>query len=163
MTLPAGSYQEWSGTWLDAGNESSNAGGYSQLLTAANFDAQVAKWDTFVGAADALLLGARTKDRFNDTTLYNVAQPTNGAAREYKLLVQMQNSVSGRKFNFTLPTLNPAAVEFVVNINAKDVILLTSPTEVVDFIDAAEAFVADPNQPASACTVIGLKAVGRNT
>ncbi len=161
--LPAGSYQPWSGTWLDAGNESSTAQGYATELSAANFVAVTAAWDTFIGAADALLLGARTKDRFNDETLYTVSQPTNGAAREFKLLVQMQNNVSGRKFSFTLPTLNPEAVEYVINVNAKDVLLLTSPIEVVDFIDAAEAFVRDPNQPGSAVTVIGLKAVGRNT
>ncbi len=161
--LPSGSYQPWSGNWLDAGNEIGISQGYSEELTAANFTAQVAKWDTFIGAADALLLGARTKDRFNDETLYTVAQPTNGAAREFKLLVQLINSVSGRKFSFTLPTLNPEAIEYVININAKDVLKLDSPSAVVDFIDAAEAFVRDPNQPASAVTVIGLKAVGRNT
>ncbi len=160
--LPSGSYQPWSGTWLDAGNESSTAQGYAAELTAANFTAQVALWDTFIGAADALLLGARSKDRFNDETLYTVDQPTNGAAREFKLLVQMRNSVSGRKFTFTLPTLNPEAVEYVINVNAKDVLKLDSPVAVVDFIDATEPFVRDPNQPGSACTVIGLKAVGRN-
>ncbi len=160
--LPSGSYQPWSGTWLDAGNETSTAQGYAEELTAANFTAKTALWDTFIGAADALLLGARSKDRFNDETLYTVAQPTNGAAREFKLLVQMRNNVSGRKFSFTLPTLNPEAVEYVINVNAKDVLVLDSPIAVVDFIDAAEAFVRDPNQPGSACTVIGLKAVGRN-
>lgn len=161
--LPSGSYQPWSANWLDAGNEIGIAQGYAVELSAANFVAQTAFWDSFIGAADALLLGARTKDRFNDETLYTVAQPENGAAREFKLLVQLQNNVSGRKFNFTLPTLNPEAVRYVINVNAKDVLKLDDPVEVVDFIDAAEAFVRDPNQPGSAVSVIGLKAVGRNT
>lgn len=162
MSLPAGSYQPWGGAWLDGGNEIGRAQGYAALLSAANFVAQTAFWDTFIGAADALTLGARQSDRYNDETTYTVAQPTNGAARELKLLVQCQNTVSGRKFSFTIPTLNPAAVEYVININAKDVLKLDTPTEVVDFIDATEAFVRDPNQPGSAIAVIGLKVVGRN-
>lgn len=160
--LPSGSYQPWEIAWLDGGNEVGRAQGYSEELNAGNFVAQSAKWDTFLGAADALTLGARLRDRFNDETTYTVAQPTNGAAREFKLLVQCRNNVSGRKFNFTIPTLNPAAIEYVININAQDVLKLDSPSAVVDFIDATEAFVRDPNQPASAITVIGLKAVGRN-
>jgi len=160
--LPSGSYQPWEIAWLDAGNEIGRAQGYATELTAANFDAQAALWATFLGAADALTLGARSKDRFNDETTYTVAQPTNGAARELKLLVQCMNTVSGRKFNFTIPTLNPAAVEYIINVNAKDVVDPSSPVEVVDFIDATEAFVRDPNQPASAISVIGLKVVGRS-
>jgi len=160
--LPSGSYQPWEIAYLDGGNETGRAQGYAQILSAANFVAQTAKWDTFLGAMDLITLGARAKDRYNDESQYTVSQPTNGAAREIKLLVQCRNTVTGRKFNFTVPTIDPTAVEYIINVNARDVVDPTSPVNIVDFIDATEAFVVDPLSPSDAVAVIGLKVVGRS-
>lgn len=163
MSLPAGSRSPWEVGYLDAGNEVGRAQGYGKTLTAANFDAQTALYATLLSTMDAITLGARQRDRYNDETTYTVSKPTNGAAREYKLLVQMRNTVTGRRFTFTVPTLDPTIPSFIDNISAKDAIELTTPLSISNFIDAVEAFVVDPYSEADACAVIGLKAVGRNT
>jgi len=163
MSLPAGSHSPAEVSYLDAGNEVGTVRFFGKTITAANHDAQVALWATLLTKMDGIALGARLKDRYNDETTYTVAQPSNGAAREFKLLVQMRNSVTGRRFTFTIPTLNPALVEYVQNISAKDAVLIDSPQAIADFVTAAEAFVVDPLGEANAVTVIGLKAVGRNT
>lgn len=162
MSLPAGSYEPFEIGYLDAGNELGRCQGYGESLSAANFDAQETLWAAFLAAADAITLGVRKKDRYNDESLYTVSQPTNGAAREIKLLVQMQNDVTGRQFHFTVPTLDPTIPDYIQNINAKDAVSVTSPAAITDFITAAEAFVVDPLAPLNAVSVVGLKVVGRN-
>lgn len=164
MALPAGSYSPFGVAYLDAGNEIGRMQGYGEELTAENFDDQADLFATFLTACDGITLGARQSDHYNDETLYVVSQPTNGANRETKLLVQMQNTISGRKFTFSVPTLDPdpANVLYVVNANAKDVVRLDAPAGIVTFIGATNAFVRDPNQSGSACAVIGLRVVGRN-
>lgn len=162
MALPAGSYQPFEVAYLDAGNEIGRAQGYGAIVDAGTFAAREAAWAAFLSAMDAIVLGARKKDRYNDESLYTVAQPTNGAARELKLLVQCQNTVTGRPYHFTVPTIDPTIPDYVANVNAKDAVQLDSPTEIADFITATEDFVRDPLAPTNGCTVIGLKVVGRN-
>lgn len=162
MSLPAGSRSPATISYLDAGNEIGVAKFHGKTITAANHDAQVALWSTLLSATDAITLGARLKDTYNDETTYLVSKPTNGAAREYKLLVQMRNSVTGRRWTFTVPTLDPTVPSFIDNISARDAIELTTPQAIADFITAVEAFVVDPLAEANAVAVIGLKAVGRN-
>jgi len=162
VTLPIGSYQPWSMTFLDAGNETSTFSGYATLLTAGNIVAQVALWDTFVTATQALCLGTLIKHRFDQEQIVSgLTVPINGAAREIKLLVQWVATGTGRRGVQTLPTLNPALPDYVQNINAHDVVLTTSPTQITDFIAAYDAFVKDPIG-AAAVVVAGLKVVGRN-
>jgi len=161
--LPAGSYSPFEVSYLDAGNEIGRCQGWADELTSDNFDDQAALWATFLSTMDAITLGARVKDRYNDESTYNVSQPTNGAARELKLLVQMQNSNDGRKFHFTVPTLDPTIPAYVENVNAKDVVQVTTPSGITAFIAAVNAFVRDPLDPTHSCAVIGLKVVGRNT
>jgi len=161
MPLPPGGYQPASISYLDGGNEVGTMRFFGAELTAGNFAAKIALWATLLSAADALALGARKKDVYNDESVYSVAQPTNGAMRESKLLVQYKDGTTGEKFTTTLPTLDPTKVDYVINVNAKDVILLDSPTEVTDFIAAFEAFAVAP-RTGNAVVVIGLKAVGRN-
>jgi len=163
MSLPAGSRSPAVVSYMDAGREIGTARFYGLTLTAANYDAQIALWATLLTKMDAITLGARTKDHYNDETTYSVAKPTNGAARETKLLVQMVNDVTGQRFTFTIPTLDPTKVTYIDNESAKDAIILTAPVEVTDLITAIEAFVVDPRGEANAVSVIGLKAVGRNT
>lgn len=159
--LPAGGYQPASISYLDAGNEIGTASFYGSSLTAANFDAKVALWATLLTATDAITLGARKKDVYNDESLYNVSQPTNGAARETKLLVQFRDSVNGQLMTTTIPTLDPTLPDYVLNVNAKDVVVLDTPTEIAAWIAAFEAFAVNP-RTGNSVTVIGLQVVGRN-
>lgn len=161
MPLPPGGYQPASISYLDAGNEIGTQRFYGASLSAANIVAKVALWATLLTATDALALGNRVKDQYNDESLYAVSQPTNGAAREMKLLVQFKDATTGEKMTTTVPTLDPALPEYVINVNARDVILTTSPSEITDYITAFEAFAVNP-RTGNAVTVIGLKVVGRN-
>jgi len=161
MGLPAGSYQPAEISYRDAGNEIGSSRFFGAILTTGNIVAKTALWATLLTATDAITLGARVKDVYNDETLYNVAQPTNGAARETKLLVQFQDGTTGEKMTTTIPTVDPTLPEYVINVNAKDVVVLDSPTEIVDFIAAFEAFAVNP-RTGNAVNVVGLQVVGRN-
>jgi len=162
MPLPAGAYQPFEVSYIDAGGETGRMQGYAKLISAANFDAQESLWAALLAAVDAVTLGARQKDRYNDESIYSVARPTNGAARELKLLVQMVDDVTGQRFNFTIPTLDPTIPSYVQNISARDAVVTTTPSTITDLITAVEAFVVNPRAPGNAVTVIGLKVVGRN-
>jgi len=161
MALPPGGYQPASISYRDAGNEIGTMSFYGSILTAGNIVAKTAAWAALLTACDALALGRRSKDVYNDESTYAYGQPTNGAAREIKLLVQYQDVTTGQRFTTTLPTLNPALPEYVVNENAKDVVVLSGPEEVVNFITAFEAFAVNPIT-GNAINVTGLKVVGRN-
>jgi len=161
MPLPPGGYQPASISYLDAGNEIGTMRFFGAELNAGNFAAKIALWATLLTATDALALGARKKDVYNDESIYSVSQPTNGAMRESKLLVQYSDNTTGEKFTTTIPTLDPTKPAYVQNVNAKDVVQLDTPTEVTDWITAFEAFAVAP-RTGNAVTVKGLKVVGRN-
>jgi hypothetical protein len=163
MALPAGSRSPADVSYLDAGNEIGTTRFYGLTLTAANFDAQAALWATLLSAMDAVTLGVRVRDQYNDETTYVGAQPVNGAAREIKLLVQLINDVTGRKFGFSIPTLDPTVPDYVINVNAKDAIQVDAPAAIAALVTAIEAFCVDPLAEANAVSVIGLKVVGRNS
>ena len=76
MPLPAGGYQPATVSYLDAGNEIGTMKFYGASLTAGNFTTKVADWATLLGTIDALALGARVKDQYNDESLVQ-RLPTN--------------------------------------------------------------------------------------
>jgi hypothetical protein len=118
-----------------------------------------------VNAADALTLGARTKTTYISETTVATTQPTNGAAREIKLLIQYQvtsGANTGARWNCTLPTLDTTLVDYVININAKDVVDPSVGTELLAFIAAFEAFAVDPANGTGTVEVVGLRIVGRS-
>jgi len=168
MSLPAGTYQPFEIAYRDAGNEQSRMSGYSKLLivddAAGNIEEQNTLFSNLQTAVAAVVLGSKVRTRYFAEGLFVSTQPTNGANRETKLLVQMQNSATGRKFNLSIPTLNPdpGVVLYYVNNNAKDVVRLDAPTPIVNLITALNAFVVDPLAPNDPCTVVGLEVVGRN-
>lgn len=142
----------------DAGNEPGAFKVFGTVLTAGNFTAKHALWDTLVAVAMALVLGAKASDTYGITRNFDWDQPTNGAARELALLVQYKDGTTGQRFTAKLPTLDPEKVTYVINISAKDVVRTDTPTEVTDFITAFNAFAVNP-YTGNACEVIGLKAV----
>jgi len=162
MSLPTGSYSPFEIAFKDAGNEIGRFSGYGKLITAANHDAQVTAFGNLQTAAQALVLGAKTRTQYASEGIFNAPQPTNGAAREVKLLVQYEDATNHKRFTATLPTLDPTIPVYVLNVNARDVIQIDSPQAITDFIDAFEAFVVNP-ETGNACAVLGLKVVGRNS
>jgi len=159
-SLPAGSYQPFSASYMDAGGESGTIHGFATALTAANHDAQVTKWADFLDAVDGLSLGARTKDRYDDETIYAVARPTNGAAREVALNATLQDTVSGQKWTANVvPCLNIGLITYLENINAKDAVDPSS-TEVAALTAAILALkVVNPEHPANTLAVVGYRVI----
>jgi len=102
-SLPAGSYQPFSAAYQDAGGENGNVNGYGKLITAANHDAQATAWGVVLAAIDALSLGARKVDRYDDETRYNVSRPTNGAAREVALNATFKDATTGQQWTASWP------------------------------------------------------------
>jgi len=174
MSRPAGLYGDFDATFMDAGNEAGRMAATARVVVGADDDsniaAQVALFDTFMTRVGALVLGDLARQRYVNENVSNWAQPTNGAARETKLLVQYQCTLTGKRYTMTIPTLNPTLPDYVLNVNAKDVILLSAPVEITQFVTAFNAFVVAPDIPWDgteyaidpACTVVGLKVVGRN-
>jgi hypothetical protein len=162
MGFPAGTRNPATISYRDAGNEIGTFRVYGADITPANLATQEALFTALVNAADAITLGARTKTTYISTTTTVNTQPINGAARELKLLVQYQDDVTGARWTTTLPTLDPTIPAYVININAKDVVQVTTPAAIAAFVTAFEDFAVDPIDNTNTVTVVGLKVVGRN-
>jgi len=162
MSLPSGDYSPASIVFRDAGNEPGRFTCYGPLLDDTNFVASQALWATLVTRVDALALGQKEKSTYGVESTFSWSQPTNGCAREFKLLVQYKDDTTGQRLTTTIPTLDWTKVTYVVNINAKDVVVLSGPTEITQFITAFEAFAINP-ATGNGVVVIGLKTVGRNS
>lgn len=165
MGLAPGTRAPASISFRDAGNEIGRFSCTGPDLASASIAANEALWATLVAAAGALALGQITKQKYSNEVTQATTQPTNGAAREFKLLIQYQVSSganTGSRWTCTLPTLNPALVSYVINVNAKDVVDPSVGAELLAFIAAFEAFAVDPANGTGEVTVVGLKVVGRN-
>jgi len=135
---PAGTSQKGSISCIDAGGEKASVSFFLPVITAANEVAQAAAWTTVLDAWDALFLGARYRDVYNDITTYAVSRPTNGAAREISLKLIARDNTTGQTVNYYCPTLNIALITYLPNLGAKDVVDV-STAEVDAFIDALNA------------------------
>lgn len=155
MTLPIGTYQLASAAYLDAGDELGNMKTFGKVITAGNEVAQAAAWATLLGAIDALSMGARKRDTYNDKTTYDVVAPTNGAAREVCLKARFHDTVNGQQWlDVIVPCLNTSLISYIPG--GKDVVDLTT-TEVAALITALEAFpVVNPYAQANTVEVLAL-------
>jgi len=161
-SLPAGTYQTASASYLDAGNELGNTSGmYGTVITAANQVAQAAAWATLLSAMDALALGNRRADNYGDKTTYAVTAPANGAAREVALQAIFQDDVTGSKWRgIVVPTLDISLITYVNNAGAKDAVIMDDAGLVAALVTALEAFpVRNPFAQGNAVSVIGMKVV----
>lgn len=162
MSLPSGTY--WPAEYLvyDAGNEPGHFRVYGLPLDDPDtIAANDTKWSELKTAMDALQLGAPARASYLGEQIVAWTQPTNGAAREIKLLVQYQDNTTGQKLTCTVPTLDPTIPVYVLNTNAKDVVRVDTPAAITTFITKFQAFVVNP-VTGNPVTVIGLKVVGRN-
>jgi len=140
----------------DAGNEPTDFRVYGIPLTAANWTAQQTLWSAVKVAGDALILGAVRYTEYGNKLTNITTQPTNGAAREIALLTQFQDTTTGQRFTASLGTLDPTIPHYVINNNAKDIVLLTEPDEIVAWVTALNAFCISPIT-GNALAVVGLK------
>jgi len=152
--LVAGTKQKGSIGSIDAGGEKSSVSLWLPVITAGNEVAKAALWATLMSAWDALFLGARYRDSYNDLTTYNVARPTNGAAREISLKLILRSSATGQTINYYFPTLDQTLISYVDNYGGKDIVDLTT-TELAAFIDALNAMPPiNPYDPAYTDTMV---------
>ena len=157
--LPAGTYQPASASYLDDGGERGSIHFYGKVCTTGNIVAQAAAWAAVLDALDALALGARIRDSYNDESIYAVNKPGNGAAREVSLQIWFKDGTTGQTWSANLPTLNLPLIEYVDNISARDAVDVTT-TELVALTDALEAFpVVNPMAQGNAVTVAGYKVI----
>jgi len=172
---PLGYYGDWSLSFLDAGNETGTVSGTAVAVdgddNSSNLGAQQGLWAAFYGAVAALILGAPLKREYYVTQILDPTLPTNGAAREVKLLTIYKCTATGKKYELSIPTLNPALPSYINNYSVKDAVSLATPSQVTAYITAFNNFVVAPDIPSDgdgvyatnpACTVIGLRVVGRN-
>lgn len=156
---PAGTLQKGSIGAIDAGGEKGSVSFWLPVITAGNEVAQAALWATLLSAWDALFLGARYRDQYNDTTTYAVARPTNGAMRELSLKLITRDAITGQTIDYYCPTVNQALIAFIPNYGAKDVVDLTT-TELAAFIAALNAMpLKNPFAYANNMTVVGAQVV----
>lgn len=159
--FPAGTRAAGSISYLDAGGERGSFHVWLPVIDAANHDAQVTHWGAVLTAADALTLGARVRDVYDNDSTYAVARPTNGAAREIGIKFIFRDATSGQTWDSTLPTLDPSTITYDPNYGAKDVVLLTG-TAVAAMVAALNAMpVKNPYDPTYAANgvVVGAQVV----
>jgi len=157
--IPAGTTQKGSIGAIDAGGEKASVAFWLPVITAANEVAQAAAWATVLTAWDALFLGNRYRDVYNDTTTYAVGRPTNGAAREISLKLIARDAGTGQTWDYYCPTLDLSLISYDPNYGAKDVVDLTT-TELADFIAALEAMpLKNPYNYANNMTIVGAQVV----
>lgn len=158
---PAGTSQRGSITAIDAGGEkgSISPAFFLPVITAANEVAQAAAWATVLTKWDALFLGARSRDEYNDITTYAVVRPTNGAAREISLKLIARDATTGQTVDYYCPTVDLTKISYDANYGAKDVVDLTT-TEVDEFISALNAMpLKNPFNYANNMTIVGAQVV----
>jgi hypothetical protein len=147
---------------IDAGNEAWSFSVYGKVLTAGNFAAQEALWNDptagLVAKAMALVLGAKKTTDYGNEVHYAYTQPVNGAAREIALRISAKDGTTQERFSYQLPTLDPTIPEYILNVDARDAIQITSPTAIADFVTAFEAFAVSPIT-GNALGVYGLRVV----
>jgi len=165
MALPAGIYQPVEISFRDAGNEIGTMRFYGALIADSDDAGNVEELNTamaaFLTKAGAVANGALQKAVYVHEHLYTTTQPTNGAAREIKLLIQFQDNTTGKAYTTTLPTLNPDIPVYVINKNVKDAVRTDTPTAITDLITAFQNLAKAP-ETGNAVTVVGLRVVGRN-
>jgi len=174
MSRPIGLYGDWSSSYLDAGNEIGTMRGTARVVVGDDDDSNIASqndlWDDFLIATAALVLGTNVQTSYINVGHSAPTPPTNGAARELKLLVMYRCAATGKRYSLSIPTLNPTLPLYVQNVSVRDAVRTDAPTEIANFITAFNLFVVAPDIPYlsgayainPAVGVIGLRVVGRN-
>lgn len=158
MGLPVGTYQTASASYLDAGNELGNMKIFGKVITAANEVAQAAAWAVVLTAADALSLGVRKRDTYNDKTTYLGTRPTNGAAREVALQARFYDTVNGQEWIDTVvPCLD---ISLITYLPGTDLVNMSDGAAVEALHDALIAFpVVNPYAQANTISILQMNVV----
>lgn len=111
----------------------------------------------FTNALDAVTNGTLQKDVSSLITPISALYPTQqGAAREVKIYVRMQDDVTGKVYGFSIPTFDVSTVTMQQNSDFIDMTIAPATT----LKSAIEDFVSSP--VGNAVTVVSMEYVGRN-
>jgi len=157
--LAAGTRQQGTWSYVDAGAQRNSGRMWLPVITAANQVAQSGFWTALLAALDGLSLSVRVRDKYVDDTTYPNVPPTNGAANEVALKMIFRNSTTGQTWESYLPGLDVSKISYDTNYGAKNVVLMTG-TEVVALIDAlADITPKNPYDYTLNGTLVGLQVV----
>jgi hypothetical protein len=159
-SLPLGAYSPVIFSFRDQWNKIGVQKFFAKPLTAGNYVAQQALAATYRDAAIAVALGTLSSWTYGEENVVSAAIPTNGALRKVKFVVGYWDTTTFQKFSTTLPTCND---DLAVAIpNTPDIIEITTPSQISDWIAAFEAFAVPYNQPTHAVHVYRLAVQGRS-
>lgn len=149
-------------TSIDYGSEISTVRARGIPLTAANFDAEVAKWedlqDAITGAVNGITIGNHVALAIAHTEPSGLGPPTSPQAqRETKWLVHFHSSSTGKKYQMEIPCADLS----LLDPNARDRMLVSSGNG-ANFVTKFEAAVRAPDDGTSVLFDYALH-VGRNT
>ena len=151
-------------TFTDKTGEPTTVKIYNDAVTALSIAAYLAQLGTLRTATGAITLGAQSRATWvgdaDDTPVDTSALP-NTAQRENKLLVTYEDTTTHEQYQLSIGTIDLTKLSFVPG--AKDAVLLTAPTEIVDWITAFEAIASPPEAPANGVKVLKMRFVGRNS
>lgn len=166
-SLPAGDYSPFRMSFRDASDEVGFFGGYGELVTEEDYDAQRAAFVAFVTAVDGITIGQIVETEYAGilTVVNPIAVPTNPVAqRENKLLVRYYDAINFAKFTLSIPTIN--LTNLVFEADARDFVSKTlwvgGGTNMSTFVTAFQAFAKNP-LTGNATVIKSLQFVGRNT
>ena len=145
-------------TYNDFGAESSSVTVFSDAITAANHDAQVAALGSLVTALEGITIGLKVRQEYSnfDQILSSASEASNAfAQRETKWLVRYKRPTGTKVHKMEIPCADLAFLD----TNNKGYLDLGS-TEGAAFVSAFEAFATDPE--GNAVEVISVQHVGRN-
>lgn len=145
----------YSYTLLDnSGEKTTTSFGIRSLTDNADF---AAKSQLFEDAVDDVTLGTRFQSATSLTFPGSSVLPASVyAQREIKLLVSMQDNVTGKPSSMTIGTFDPTTVTITPGSDVVDI----SQGNAAALVSAIEDFVASP--AGNPVTVTGMRLVGRN-
>lgn len=171
MARGNGTYHPSEITYWDKSQEVGRFEIYGAVVTATydapdvvNFTAQGTLWAALVTKANAMALGLPRSSRWVNEVIVN-ANPAKddinqGALREVKLQVKYIDNTTQKAYTASLPTLDLSKVEYLP-IVGDDVVSITSPTAMADFVAAFEGYVVAPDT-GNPVTVREASVIGRN-
>lgn len=142
-------------TLLDnSGEKTTTSFGIVSLLTNADF---LSKTQAMEDALALVTLGTRAQSSTSKTYAGSAVLPASVyAQREIKLLVQMQDAVTGKRSSLTVGTFDPTSVTIAPGSDTVDI----TAGNAAGLVTAIEALVASP--AGNAVVVTGMRLVGRN-
>lgn len=138
---------------------------YTGEITAVSLPGLLTQIGAYRTAVEGITLGIVAKESWGEDTVVSNATPTNGAAREYKLLVQYQGATTEKPYTLTIGTVDPSVI--VRLPGGGDAVAFEAANgasaAIQAWVTAFEAMAKAPDDEAESVVVVGMRTVGRNT